>query len=501
MPYTHFATHDCYQHTVSRLTGPPPGYIGYDAGGQLTEAVRRSPHSVVLLDEIEKAHEEVLNILLQASWLALTASFYLLKHVALFEAVLRVLFLLLSTLLKWESEPLSILFLLQIMEDGILTDGKGRTVNFKNTVLVMTSNVGSRRILEVVRGSGNGAASTARDPVTETIQAINGERVTTKQINGVSKLDVEPMKPEEILQRLQRNPAAANLLLKASTDPEVMGAIRTAMNGSPADLRAAAQTNPAIASFLRELWSVMEADDTSSSSVNDKSGLNGIRSSFQDTLSQWSDQNTDTFASGLMQQMGSGSESSSGPEVHRDHVLYPKLIEVVKEELEVAMKPELLNRIDEIVVFSPLSQGNLVMIGRLNIDRIVSRAANERQVELHVDSDLVERVVHEGSANADQFGARPMRRAAQRYVEDSLSEAIIKGFIQNGDSASLSLGPPHSNDTDRVIVRCSGRTLEVEVEDASGGIGSNPSTKRKTTDPVTPNGAPSARLRTEPVQK
>ena len=80
------------KHSVSRLTGPPPGYVGYEEGGQLTEAVRRAPHSVVLLDEIEKAHPDVLNILLQ------------------------------------------------IMEDGILTDGKGRTVNFKNVILIMTSN-------------------------------------------------------------------------------------------------------------------------------------------------------------------------------------------------------------------------------------------------------------------------------------------------------------------------------------------------------------------------
>merc|ERR1711957_241562 len=90
------------KHTASRLTGPPPGYVGYEEGGQLTEAVRRAPHSVVLLDEIEKAHKDVLNVLLQ------------------------------------------------VMEDGILTDGKGRTIDFKNVILVMTSNVGSQRILELV---------------------------------------------------------------------------------------------------------------------------------------------------------------------------------------------------------------------------------------------------------------------------------------------------------------------------------------------------------------
>ena len=83
------------KHTVSRLIGAPPGYVGYDEGGQLTEAVRRRPYSVVLFDEIEKAHPDVFNALLQ------------------------------------------------ILDDGRLTDGKGRTVDFKNTVIIMTSNLGS----------------------------------------------------------------------------------------------------------------------------------------------------------------------------------------------------------------------------------------------------------------------------------------------------------------------------------------------------------------------
>ncbi|HHE32878.1 MAG TPA: AAA family ATPase, partial [Chlorobaculum parvum] len=85
-------------HTVSRLVGAPPGYVGYEEGGQLTEAVRRKPFSVVLLDEIEKAHPDVFNILLQ------------------------------------------------ILDDGRLTDSKGRTVNFKNTIIIMTSNIGAQLI-------------------------------------------------------------------------------------------------------------------------------------------------------------------------------------------------------------------------------------------------------------------------------------------------------------------------------------------------------------------
>ena len=87
------------KHSVARLIGAPPGYVGYEEGGQLTEAVRRQPYSVILLDEIEKAHRDVFNVLLQ------------------------------------------------ILDDGRLTDGKGRVVNFKNTVIIMTSNLGSHEIL------------------------------------------------------------------------------------------------------------------------------------------------------------------------------------------------------------------------------------------------------------------------------------------------------------------------------------------------------------------
>ena len=92
------------KHSVSRLVGAPPGYVGYDEGGQLTEAVRRKPYSVVLLDEIEKAHPDVWNILLQ------------------------------------------------VLDDGHLTDNKGRTVNFKNTIIIMTSNIGSHLIQDAFEG-------------------------------------------------------------------------------------------------------------------------------------------------------------------------------------------------------------------------------------------------------------------------------------------------------------------------------------------------------------
>jgi ATP-dependent Clp protease ATP-binding subunit ClpB len=94
------------RHTVSRLVGAPPGYVGYEEGGQLTEAVRRKPYSVVLFDEIEKAHPDVFNILLQ------------------------------------------------VLDDGRVTDSQGRTVDFRNTVIIMTSNIGSAHLLDGVSADG-----------------------------------------------------------------------------------------------------------------------------------------------------------------------------------------------------------------------------------------------------------------------------------------------------------------------------------------------------------
>jgi ATP-dependent Clp protease ATP-binding subunit ClpB len=93
--------------SVSRLIGAPPGYVGYEEGGQLTEAVRRKPYSVVLLDEVEKAHPDVFNILLQ------------------------------------------------VLDDGRITDSQGRTVDFKNTIIILTSNLGSPNILEGMDSEGN----------------------------------------------------------------------------------------------------------------------------------------------------------------------------------------------------------------------------------------------------------------------------------------------------------------------------------------------------------
>jgi len=122
------------KHTVARMLGAPPGYVGYDEGGQLTEAVRRRPYSVVLFDEIEKAHPDVFNVLLQ------------------------------------------------ILDDGRLTDGQGRTIDFRNTVLIMTSNLGGQLIQEM--------AAKPFDQVRDAVLAVLRDHFRPEFLNRVDEIIV-----------------------------------------------------------------------------------------------------------------------------------------------------------------------------------------------------------------------------------------------------------------------------------------------------------------------
>ncbi len=128
------------KHTVSRLVGAPPGYVGYDEGGQLTEAVRRKPYSVVLLDEIEKAHPDVWNILLQ------------------------------------------------VLDDGRLTDNKGRTVNFKNTIIIMTSNIGSHIIQEKFENVNENNIDEISEQAEKEVMVLLRETVRPEFLNRVDEI-------------------------------------------------------------------------------------------------------------------------------------------------------------------------------------------------------------------------------------------------------------------------------------------------------------------------
>ncbi|HEX9223268.1 MAG TPA: ATP-dependent chaperone ClpB [Candidatus Acidoferrales bacterium] len=170
------------KHSVSRLIGAPPGYVGYEEGGQLTEQVRRHPYSVVLFDEIEKAHPDVFNVLLQ------------------------------------------------ILEDGRLTDGKGRTVGFRNTVLVMTSNVGSSAIFELAGREPERARKEAMDALRAAFRPEFLNRIDeivifnplgTAQLEKIVDLllaGVQKMLAERNL-TIELTPAARELLLREGSDP------------------------------------------------------------------------------------------------------------------------------------------------------------------------------------------------------------------------------------------------------------------------------------------
>ena len=245
--------------STSRLIGAPPGYVGYDEGGQLTEAVRRAPHSLILFDEVEKAHEDVLNILLQ------------------------------------------------IMDEGKLTDGKGRTVNFKNNVFVMTSNIGSREIMQAAKTSD------------------------------------------------------------------------------------------------------FELDEASLTS------------------------------------------------------------DVVKEALEAAMRPELLNRIDEIIVFAPLAYENLKEISKNIIEATVVRVKDDQNIKLTVSDNIAEIATREALGVSSMYGARPIRRAVQRYLEDTLAEAIMSDFINEGDEVEVNLKDPNSGKKVVEIKRMlDGESVLIDVDEDSG---------------------------------
>jgi ATP-dependent Clp protease ATP-binding subunit ClpB len=166
------------RHSVSRLVGAPPGYVGYDEGGQLTEAVRRKPYSVVLLDEIEKAHPDVFNVLLQ------------------------------------------------VLDDGRLTDNKGRVVNFKNTIIIMTSNTGSHLIQENFSKVTNDDFEEVFEHTRDRVMELLRQEVRPEFLNRIDEVILfTPLSRREItgivslqLRRLKERLQAAGIHMVASQD-------------------------------------------------------------------------------------------------------------------------------------------------------------------------------------------------------------------------------------------------------------------------------------------
>ena len=173
------------KYSVSRLIGAPPGYVGYDEGGQLTEAVRRKPYSVVLFDEVEKAHPDVFNVLLQ------------------------------------------------VLDDGRITDSQGRTVDFKNTILIMTSNIGSAYLLDGIDTDGN-ISQESQDAVMDDLRAhfrpefLNrlDEMIMFKPLTKADIYSIIDLLTDDVNKRLADKEisialteAAKNLVVEGGYDP------------------------------------------------------------------------------------------------------------------------------------------------------------------------------------------------------------------------------------------------------------------------------------------
>jgi len=321
------------RHTVSRLTGPPPGYIGYEQGGQLTEAVRRQPHSVVLLDEIEKAHPDVFNVMLQ------------------------------------------------ILDDGRLTDSKGRTVDFSNTIFILTSNIGSKAILEMQQKEDSRLLSGGGDDDDDDDAVPTTQPIKKKKKSGSQSSASSPSSKQMISDVV----AAAS-----STEQE--------------------QDFSELADYGNE---------------------------------------------------GDEEEAESETEAAE----YVSMQRLVKKELLGHFRPEFLNRLDEIIVFKSLKRRDLGSVCQLMLDQVVERAKEAQGLKLEVDQSLVDRLCVEGASSS--FGARPLRRAVQRLVDDVLAQCVLDGFLKQGDVATLT--DDHSND--RHSLGSSSPGVAVVRAARSGGTG------------------------------
>ena len=174
------------KHSVARLIGAPPGYVGYEEGGYLTEQVRRKPYSVILFDEVEKAHPDVFNVLLQ------------------------------------------------VLDDGRLTDGQGRTVDFKNTVIVMTSNLGSHQIMQMAGQSSELIREAVWVEVKQHFrpeflnridEVVVFHALDTKHIESIARIQIKVLESrlEKMDMKLEVSPQALAEIAKAGFDP-VFGA-------------------------------------------------------------------------------------------------------------------------------------------------------------------------------------------------------------------------------------------------------------------------------------
>jgi ATP-dependent Clp protease ATP-binding subunit ClpA len=317
------------KHTIAQLIGAPPGYIGYTEGGQLTEKVRRKPYSVVLFDEIEKAHPDILDILLQ------------------------------------------------LLDDGRLTDSQGRTINFKNTIVVLTSNIGSHLVQAHIEAN-----------------PTNDEKDFKIKDSFFTKKDSKSNK--SIL-------STKNLLSKTTISTEE-------------------SENSEILFYKDE-----EKPDEDKSTIEKKVDLDNDEVKFK-------------TKKGLKERMftpedlGLDKESSiieaETEKNKKEEENYLLLRNKVFDELRQYFRPEFLNRLDEVIVFRQLTKKEVRKIADIMINDLCKRIAKQGQI-LKVSEEAKDKLLDQGFDPV--FGARPMRRAITKLIENGISEKLLTEQIEKGD--------------------------------------------------------------------
>jgi ATP-dependent Clp protease ATP-binding subunit ClpA len=307
---------------VSRLIGSPPGYVGYDDGGQLTDAVRRKPYSVVLFDEVEKAHPDILNILLQ------------------------------------------------ILEDGRLTDSQKRLVPFDNTVIIMTSNAAADEIQQIIKS------------------------------DRAMRNDIIPTEAKEV------EVAGSEKEKHSIYEDEYAGAIKFL-------------ESPINENFLTDIRDQLRIE---------------FEKSFRN-LKEY-----DFLEKEIKK------ANSVGEEETLNNQTISNLKGAVLERLSTMFLPEFLNRLDDIIIFQPLRPEELRKICDIMI-REVSERVKPKQIILVVDDKVKSKLTREGYNPL--FGARPLRRLVTKYVEDLISENILKSApIKKSRTVKIIL-----NEDDQIVVK------------------------------------------------
>ena len=337
------------KHAVSRLIGAPPGYVGYEEGGQLTEAVRRRPFRVVLFDEIEKAHPDVFGALLQ------------------------------------------------ILDDGRLTDGHGRTVDFTNTLIVMTSNLGT--------GEAKGEFGLLRGREDESVRLRSSIEEALKRafwpefLNRIDEMVIfDPLTGEQVNWIVE--------LLVAGVEERLAGReITIALTDAAKNWLAEKGYDPVYGARPLKL-----------------TDGHGRTVDFTNTLIV------------MTSNLGTGEAKGEFGLLRGREDESVRLRSSIEEALKRAFWPEFLNRIDEMVIFDPLTGEQVNWIVELLVAGVEERLAG-REITIALTDAAKNWLAEKGYDPV--YGARPLKRAGQRYVEDPLARAIIAGRHSRGDRITV----------------------------------------------------------------